>query len=306
MNNSQFALLLVAAVGLASPLLWAAIGELISEIAGVINIQLEGMMLAGAFMGVIGAHFSGSVWIGFVIAAGGGVVLAAIHALVCFVFHANQIVSGVILNIFALGATSFGLSVAFNPGERPSIDTLSRIKIPLLSDIPIVGPALFNQHILVYVGFLLVPATWWFLKRTAGGLRVQAVGEKAEAADSLGVDVLRTRLKALFLCGILAGIGGAQLSLAGVGTFTDNMTAGRGFIALAAVVFGRWKPVGTMVAVLIFALADALAIRAQGFGLHIPNQLLLMLPYVVTMIALAGLVGRMRAPSQLGLNFDRG
>jgi ABC-type uncharacterized transport system permease subunit len=179
------------------------------------------------------------------------------------------------------------------------------IEIPVLSDIPIIGPALFDQHVLVYVGFLLVPATWWFLKRTAAGLRVQAVGEKAEAADSLGVNVLRTRLKALLLCGLLAGIGGAQLSLAGVGTFTDNMTAGRGFIALAAVVFGRWKPVGTLVAVLIFAVADALAIRAQGFGLNIPNQLLLMLPYIVTMIALAGLVGRMRAPAQLGLNFDR-
>jgi simple sugar transport system permease protein len=305
MNDSQFALLLVAAVTLASPLLWAAIGELISEIAGVINIQLEGMMLVGAFMGVLGAHFSGSVWIGFAVAAGGGALLAAIHALVCFVFQANQIVSGVILNIVALGATSFGLSVAFDQGSRPSVDTLKKIEIPVLSDIPIIGPALFDQHVLVYVGFLLVPATWWFLKRTAAGLRVQAVGEKAEAADSLGVNVLRTRLKALLLCGLLAGIGGAQLSLAGVGTFTDNMTAGRGFIALAAVVFGRWKPVGTLVAVLIFAVADALAIRAQGFGLNIPNQLLLMLPYIVTMIALAGLVGRMRAPAQLGLNFDR-
>jgi ABC-type uncharacterized transport system permease subunit len=305
MNDSQVTLLLVAAVGLASPLLWTAIGELISETAGVINIQLEGMMLVGAFTGVLGAHYTGSVWLGFVIAAGGGVVLAAIHALLCFVFEANQIVSGVILNLFAIGATSFGLSVAFDAGSRPSIDTINKVKIPVLSDIPLVGPALFNQHVLVYLGFLLVPATWWFLKRTANGLRVQAVGERAEAADSLGVNVVRTRTLALLTCGVLAGIGGAQLSLAGVGTFTDNMTAGRGFIALAAVVFGRWKPVGTMVAVLIFALADALAIRAQSLGVEIPNQLLLMLPYLVTLIALAGLVRAMRPPAQLGYNFDR-
>jgi general nucleoside transport system permease protein len=305
MNDSQFALLLVAGVSLASPLLWAAMGELISEIAGVINIQLEGMMLAGAFMGVLGAHHSGSVWIGFLVAAVGGVILAAIHAVVCFVFEANQIVSGVILNIFAIGATSFGLSVAFDAGQRPNIDTIDKIRIPGLADLPLIGPALFNQHLLVYIGFLLVPAIWWFLRRTAAGLAVQAAGEKAEAADSLGVPVMRTRTLALLACGVLAGIGGAQLSLAGVGTFTDNMTAGRGFIALAAVVFGRWKPVGTLVAVIIFALADALAIRAQSLGLHIPNQLLLMLPYLVTLVALAGLVRRMRPPSQLGINFER-
>jgi ABC-type uncharacterized transport system permease subunit len=305
MNDSQFALLLVASVALASPLLWAALGELISEIAGVLNIHLEGMMLVGAFMGVLGAHHSGSVWVGFLVAAAGGALLAAIHALVCFVFHANQIVSGVVLNIFAIGATSFGLSVAFAAGSRPSINTIDKIKIPLLSDLPLVGPALFNQNVLVYVGFLLVPGIWWFLNRTAGGLRVKAVGEKAEAADSLGVPVRRTRTLALLACGVLAGIGGAQLSLAGVGTFTDNMTAGRGFIALAAVVFGRWKPVGTLVAVVVFALADALAIRAQSLGVHIPNQLLLMLPYLVTLIALAGLVRRMRPPAQLGLNFER-
>lgn len=305
MNDSQFALLLVAGVTLASPLLWAALGELVSEIAGVINIELEGMMLAGAFMGVLGAHYLGSVWAGFLVGALGGVILAAIHALVCFVFHANQIVSGVILNIFALGATSFGLSVAFEAGERPNVGSIDKIEIPFLSDLPLIGPALFNQHLLVYIGFLLVPGVWWFLKRTSRGLRVQAAGENAEAAESLGVPVMRTRTLALLACGVLAGIGGAQLSLAGVGTFTDNMSAGRGFIALAAVVFGRWKPVGTMVAVVIFAFADALAIRAQGFGLEIPSQLLLMLPYVVTLVALAGLVRRMRPPAQLGINFER-
>lgn len=305
MDNSQVSLFLVASIALSAPLLYAAVGELVSEIAGVINIQLEGMMLSGAFCAVLGAHFSHSIAVGLVIGALGGVALAALHGLVCFVFRANQIVSGVILNILALGATSFGLSVAFGNGEHVSVDTIGRLKIPLLSDIPVVGQALFHQTFLVYIGFLLVPAVWWFLNRTAAGLRVQASGERAEAADSLGVDVLRTRWTALIACGVLAGLGGAQLTLAGVGTFTDNITAGRGFIALAAVVFGRWKPLGTFVAVLVFALADGLSIRAQSLGVHIPNQLLLMLPYVVTLIALAGLVRRMRPPAQLGLNFER-
>lgn len=305
MNDSQFVLLLVAAITLASPLLWAALGELISEIAGVINIQLEGMMLVGAFTGVLGAYATGSVWIGFAAGALGGVVIAGLHALICFTFHANQIVSGVILNLFALGVTSFGLSIAFEAGSRPTVDTLDKVAIPLLSDLPVLGPVLFDQHVLVYAGALLVPGVWWFLTHTANGLRVQAVGERAEAADSLGVSVLATRTLALVACGVLAGIGGAQLSLAGVGTFTDNMTAGRGVIALAAVVFGRWKPVGTLAAVVTFAIADALAIRAQSLGVHIPSQLLLMLPYVVTLVALAGVVRSMRAPSQLALNFER-
>ena len=210
-----------------------------------------------------------------------------------------------ILNILALGATSFGLSVAFGQNQHVSVDTIGKLEIPLLSHIPVVGQALFHQTFLVYLGGLLVPAVWWFLNRTAAGLRVQASGERAEAADSLGVNVIKTRWAALLACGLLAGLGGSQLTLAGVGTFTDNITAGRGFIALAAVVFGRWKPVGTLVAVLIFALADALSIRAQSLGVHIPNQLLLMLPYLVTLIALAGVVRRMRPPAQLGLNFER-
>jgi ABC-type uncharacterized transport system permease subunit len=301
----DLSLLLVAAVALAAPLLYAAIGELISEIAGVINIHLEGMMLVGAFCGVLGAHFSHSVVIGFAVGAAGGALIALIHAVVCFVFHANQIVSGVVLNIFALGITSFGLSVAFGESGRVTVDTIGAVRIPGLADIPVIGRALFDQTILVYLGYLLVPGVWWFLNRTAGGLRVKASGERAEAADSLGVNVVRTRVSALVACGMLAGIGGAQLTLAGVGTFTDNATAGRGFIALAAVVFGRWRPFGTAVAVFVFALADAFSIRAQSLGVHIPNQLLLMLPYLVTLIALAGLVRRMRPPAQLGLNFER-
>ena len=304
MDRSQVSLLLVAAVGLGSPLLWAAIGELVSELAGVINIQLEGMMLVGAFCGVLGAHLTGSLLVGLFFAAAGGALFALIHGFVCFFFDVNQIVSGVVLNILALGATSWALSVVFS-SAHVSVNTFGALRIPGLSDIPIVGAALFDENWLVYVGVLLVPASWWFLNRTAAGLRVKAAGERAQAAESLGVNVIKVRMLALLGCGVLAGIGGAQLTLAGVGTFTDNITAGQGFIALAAVVFGRWKPLGTLVAVLVFAVAEAFSIRAQTLGINIPNQLLLMLPYLVTLLAVAGLVRRMRPPTQLGVNYER-
>ncbi len=304
MDRSQVSLLLVAAVGLASPLLWAAIGELVSEVSGVINIELEAMMLVGAFCGVLGAHLTGSLFVGLLFAAAGGVLFALVHGLVCFVFGVNQIVSGVVLNILALGATSWALSVVFASGHV-SVNTFNPIRIPGLSNIPVVGAALFNENWTVYLGALLVPATWWFLNRTSAGLRVKAAGERAQAAESLGVNVIKVRLLALVGCGILAGIGGAQLTLAGVGTFTDNITAGQGFIALAAVVFGRWRPLGTLIAVMIFAVAEALSIRAQTLGINIPNQLLLMLPYLVTLIAVAGVIRRMRPPTQLGVNYER-
>lgn len=304
MDRSQVSLLLVAGVGLAAPLLWAAMGELVSEIAGVINIELEGMMLSGAFCGVLGAHISGNLVVGLLFASMGGVLFAVVHGVVCFVFDANQIVSGVVLNVLALGATAWALSVVF-PAKHVSVHTVGPLRIPGLSDIPVVGAALFDQNWLVYLGGLLVPASWWFLNRTAAGLRVQAAGERAEAAESLGVDVVKVRWLALLGCGVLAGIGGAQLTLAGVGTFTTDITAGQGFIVLAAVVFGRWKPLGTLVAVMVFGIAEALSIRGQALGIHIPTELLLMLPYVVTVLAVAGMVRRMRPPTQLGVNFQR-
>lgn len=295
-------LLLSAAVGLSAPLLFAAIGELISERAGVINIQLEGMMLCGAFAGVLGARVLSDPWLGFPVAALGGLALAALHGLLCFRFAANQVVSGVVLNILALGATTFLLSQLPGGGGR-GVGGIPDVPVPLLSAIPVLGPALFDQNLMVYAAYACVGILWWALRRTSAGLALSAVGERPEAAASLGVDVRLVRWLAVLACGALAGIGGGLLALAGLGFFTQDMTAGRGFIALAAVVFGRWQPVGTAAAVLLFAIADAFQIRAQALGAGVPRHFLLMLPYVVTLVALALFQRRMRPPSSLGIDY---
>ncbi len=300
--NLDVSLLLAAAVALSAPLLYAALGELISERAGVINIGLEGMMLAGAFAAVFGAHRSGSIVAGFAAAAAAGMLVGLLHGLTCFVFQVNQVVSGVVLNILVLGVTSFLLATLLDDVTE-SVASLPSLDIPGLSELSFVGPILFSQDVMVYAAFAAIPVVWWMLNRTTTGLQLDAAGERPEAAESLGVSVPRVRWGALLACGCLAGIGGGQLALAGVGFFTQNMTAGRGFIALAAVIFGRWRPLGTAVAVVLFAVADAFQIRAQALGIDIPSQFLVMLPYVVTLVALTGLLRRMRPPAALGVNY---
>ncbi|MBK5232128.1 MAG: ABC transporter permease [Thermoleophilia bacterium] len=302
-SHSFITLLLVSAVAVGTPLLFAALGELISEISGVINIQLEGMMLCGAFFGVLGAYWTGGILGGFICAALGGALLALLHGVLCFVFRANQVVSGVILNIFALGVTSFLLSTVLASRVSKGITHLNRIEIPGLSSIPVIGPSFFNQDIMVYVGLLLVPVIWWMLTRTRIGLVLKAAGERPDAAESMGINIALTRWLALITCGCLAGIGGGQLAMAGIGYFTENMTAGVGFIALAAVIFGRWRAFGVLGAVLIFATADAFQIRADSIGIDIPYQFLAMLPYLITLLALAGLLKRMRPPAALATNY---
>ncbi len=298
----DLSLLLASAVALSAPLLFASLGELVSERAGVINIELEGMMLAGAFAGVLGAYSSGSAAIGFCAAALGGLIVAVLHGVTCFVFLVNQVVSGVVLNILVLGLTSFLLATLLDDVTE-SVASLPTVDIPGLSELSFVGPILFSQDVMVYVAFAAIPVVWWVLNRTTMGLQIDAAGERPDAAESLGVTVNHVRWFALLACGFLAGVGGGQLALAGVGFFTQNMTAGRGFIALAAVIFGRWRPLGTAGAVVLFAVADAFQIRAQALGIDIPYQFLVMLPYVVTLIALTGLLRRMRPPAALGVNY---
>jgi general nucleoside transport system permease protein len=305
MDERFIALLLVAAVTLAAPLLIAALGELISETAGVINIQIEGMMLAGAFTGVAGALITGNIVLAFVFAMAGGLAVAALHGLACFVFGANQIVSGITLNILALGTTTFLLVSVMGADVTQTVVRLERIVIPVLSELPVIGQAMFTQNILVYAAFLAVPVVWLVLDRTTFGLRLRAAGERPDAAESLGINVLRVRWTALAIAGLMAGVAGGLLTLGGLGFFTPGVTAGRGFIALAAVIFGRWRPAGAMVAVLLFSIADALQIRAQTLGIPLPYQLLVALPYLVTIIALAGFVARMRPPKALGINYER-
>src|SRR5262245_42654531 len=195
------------------------------------------MMLTGAFAGVLGAQLAANPWLGFPLAALGGVIIAAIHGVLCFRFGANQVVSGVVLNILALGATTFLLSSVLAGMSPRGVGDIEPVAIPVLSSIPVIGPALFDQNPMVYVAYVSVGFLWWGLRRTSAGLAISAAGERPDAASSLGVDVHRVRWLAVLACGALAGIGGGLLALAGIGIFTQNMTAGRGFIALAAVVF---------------------------------------------------------------------
>lgn len=301
MTDTLPVLVATAAIALGAPLLLAALGELVSETAGVLNIELEAMMLAGALAAVTGTGYSdGSLLAGFLTGAAAGVAVAGLHGLLSFRFGTNQVVSGVILNILALGATSFFFGSVVRPNLPGNVGTLSTLRIPLFAEIPVVGPILFEHDLVVYLAYLAVPAVAFLLSRTHFGLRLQAAGENPAAAAALGADPGRTRWQALVVCGALAGTGGAQLVLASLGLFTENVTAGRGFIALAAVIFGRWRPMGTAGAVLLFAAADAFQIRAQVLDFGVPSQLLVALPYLVTLAALAGLIKGTRPPAALG------
>jgi ABC-type uncharacterized transport system permease subunit len=295
-------LLLAATIALAAPLLYAALGELVSERAGILNINLEAMMLGGAFCGVWVTSITDSLFAGFVGAALAGMVIAAMHGVLCIVLGAEQVVSGVALNILVLGATTYGAGAVFGSNISRSVDTLPVWALPFLSDLPLVGRVLFDQTATTYIAFLLVPIVWWGINRTVVGLALQATGEQASAAISMGINIQFVRWAALLTCGALAGIGGGQLTLAGLGTFTQNVTAGRGFIALAAVVFGRWTPTGVMVAILLFTTIESLQVRAQILGINLPYQVLVMAPYLATIMALALFMKRMKAPRGLGIN----
>jgi ABC-type uncharacterized transport system permease subunit len=301
-DTNAVVLLLAATLALAAPLLFAALGELISERAGILNINLEAMMLGGAFCGVWAASATASLFAGFVGAALAGVLIAAIHGVLCIALRAEQVVSGVALNILVLGATTYGVGAVFGSNVSRSVETLTALPIPFLSDLPLVGRVFFDQTATTYIAFLLVPLIWWAINRTVVGLALQATGEQATAAMSMGINIRLVRWTALLTCGALAGIGGGQLTLAGLGTFTQNVTAGRGFIALAAVVFGRWTPSGAMVAILLFTIIEALQVRAQILGINLPYQFLVMAPYLATIMALALFMKSMKAPRGLGIN----
>jgi simple sugar transport system permease protein len=294
----------VATLIVAAPLMFAAIGELISESGGVLNLGLEAMMLVGAMCGFVGGEITGNILGAVIGALLGGVVVAAIHGVTCFVFRADQVVSGLALNILALGVTTLFVTVGFQGTPLSSV-SLPRIDLGPLSDIPFVGPVFLHQNYAVYLAFALVPITAWLLTRTRPGLALRAAGESPRAAEALGVDVTLVRWAGLLACGVLAGIGGGILSVVNLGYLTTNITAGRGFIALAAVVLGSWRPLRVMAGILLFSFADAIQVRAQVLGIPLPYQLLVALPYLVTLIALAAGWRSRAAPSDLGRNFFR-
>lgn len=291
--------LLASTIRFATPLVFAALGGLFSERSGVVNIGLEGLMLISAFAGVVGASFSGSALIGLGLGLAAGLIFALVHALMCITFEADQIISGTAIILLALGSTGFLMVEIFGSGgTSPRVPGFKEVPIPLLSEIPVIGPALFSQSLLVYLMYALIPITWFVVYRTPFGLRLRATGEVPEAVDTAGVSVTRMRYFGVALSGILAAFGGVYLSMGLLSAFSEGMTGGRGFIALAALIFGRWNPIGAAGAALFFGFAQAVTVRAPQDV--IPNEFLQMIPYVLTIVALVGFGGRAIAPAAIG------
>lgn len=303
---SFFTAFFSAMVRMAVPLLYAGLGEVFAEKAGILNIGMEGVMLSGAFFSFVGAMFSGNLWVGLLFGILGGVIVSMIHAFLSIHLAQNQSVIGLAINTFVLGITSFFAKIIKEGQSYQQLKTFSTIKIPVLSDIPLIGNALFNQDIFTYLLYILVILMTVFYAKTALGLFFEAIGEHPRAADAAGIPVHKYQYIAMLVNGILGGIGGAYLVLVQLGVFSENMTSGRGYIALAAVILGRFTPVGTAGAALIFGGANALQIRLQAVGVPLPAQALAMLPYIITLIALLGSIGRSNEPESLSKPYIRG
>lgn len=301
------AAIFAATLRMATPLILVALGGVFSERAGVINIALEGIMLMGAFAGMLFSYWTGNPWVGVLGAIVCGVAISWIHAVVSIKYKANQVVSGVAINILALGVTGFGLNIVFgHGGQSPAVPALPQWCIPFVKDIPYFG-TVFGRHTpFVYLAIILLIVSHYIIFKTAWGLRLRSVGEHPRAADTVGINVLRMRYIAVLLSGFFGGLGGASLSIGLLNMFTENMSAGRGFIALAAMIFGKWTPFGAFGACLLFGFAQAFQIHAQTVGINIPTQFLLMLPYVLTMAALAGVIGRAVPPAADGEPYEKG
>jgi general nucleoside transport system permease protein len=291
--------LLEASVRTATPLALAALGETIVERAGVINLGLEGVILAGAFGALVGAS-AGTVG-GITVGLAAGLITAAVFAAFALGVRADQIIVGTAVTLLATGLTGTLYRTVYGPaGAALSIPTLAPLPIPLLSELPLIGRALFAQPVFTYAVYLLIPALWWWLYRTQAGLALRAVGEAPEAARAAGVPGRRLRLGAVLFGGILGGASGASLVLAQSGTFAEGMSAGRGFIAIAIVVLGRWHPGGVGLAALLFGAASALQFFFQASGWEVPYQVFLLLPYGLTLVLLGMRRGRGASPAALG------
>jgi simple sugar transport system permease protein len=302
-----WASLLAAGIRVAVPMLFASLGEAVAERAGLLNVGVEGMMAIGAICGFMAAFWSGNPWIAFISAMAAGALAGFLFGLVTVVRGADQIVTGIVLNILALGVASFFYQSAFASANNvPQLHfTTGVYPLPWLSSIPYVGRALFAQSPLVYLAYILVPLFWFLLERTNWGLNIRAVGENPEAVDSAGINVWRIRLQAITLGGAMAGLGGATIAVAQVGAYVDGMISGRGYIVLAIVVFGGWNPWWIALASLFFGAADALQLRLQISGIGLPNQLLLGLPYLLTIIVVVFVAKRAGYPAAINRPYLR-
>ncbi|MCX7520971.1 ABC transporter permease [Microbacterium sp. STN6] len=301
-HTIPFTGLLLGTVSLSVPLIFGALGGVISERGGVVNVAIEGQFLAGAFVSALVASATNSLVLGLVAALVAGMLVSFVLAAFSITYFVDQVIVGVVLNVLVTGLTSFLYSEVL----APSATVLNypprfpRLAIPGLSDIPIIGPVLFDQTVIVYLMYVAVAAVYFGLFHTRWGLRLRSVGEHPQAADTVGINVAATRFWNVSLAGAIAGLGGAYFTLGSVGAFTKEMTAGQGFIALAAVIFGRWDPIRATLAALLFGFATNLQNVLGIIGSPVPSEFMLMLPYVVTIFAVAGLVGHSRAPAADG------
>jgi len=291
-------------------LIFASLGGLFSERSGVVNIALEGLMIVGAFTSAVVTYFVGSPWVGFIAAAFVGLIFSLLHAVASVTFRADQVVSGVALNFLAAGATVYLVKIIFDgAGQTKTLTTVfNKVSIPILSDIPILGKAVFVAYPTSFVAFILVGLSYFVLFKTPFGLRLRSVGEHPSAADTMGINVYRMRYIGVMISGALAAMGGATIALTTTSNFSHNTVSGQGFIALAALIFGKWHPVGAMSAALFFGLAYSLNPLVQVFGLtkYIPVDFVYMLPYILTILVLAGIVGKAVGPASVGKPYEKG
>lgn len=293
--------LLAGAVSLAVPLTFGALGGVISERSGVVNVAIEAQLLGGAFAAAVIASVTRQPLLGLVAAAVAGVLVSLVLAVFAIRYWVDQVIVGVVLNVLVAGLTNFLFRAVLEETEglnRPV--GFDRIRVPVLADIPIIGPALFNQTLIVYIAFIAVPVLTWCMFRTTWGLRLRALGEHPLAADTVGIAVNRSRFLNVSLAGAIAGAGGAYFTLDLSGSFGREMTNGLGFIALAAVIFGQWHPVKATAAAFLFGFTSSLQQQLKTIGSSVPDVFMLMLPYVVTLLAVAGFIGRSRPPAASG------
>jgi simple sugar transport system permease protein len=292
---------LAGAVRMAVPLMIGGVGEVVSERAGILNIGLEGMMLVGAFGSVVGASLSGSAWIGLASGIAAAVIACVPHGLVCIRFGGDQVVSGVALNITALGITTYLSRVLFGVDRDIQVARLGAVPFGPLADIPVVGPVLFAQGAVFYLTIVVAVSAWFLLNRTTWGLRWRAAGDEPRALEAVGIPVSRVRWTALRFCAACAGMAGTSIALGQIGTFVEAMTAGRGFIVLALVIASRWHPIGVLAMAVVFGAADAFALRIQTSGIDVlPYQVALMIPYVLTLVVYAFVARNDTTPRALG------
>ncbi len=299
--------ILTSGIRLATPYLFASIGEMFGQRSGVYNLGVEGIMLMGAFAAFFVTFTTGNLWLGLLAAVLVGGIMGVAMAVISVTFQAEQGISGIGVYLFGLGMSD--LLFQKTMGTVETVSGFRPIYIPGLSDIPFIGPILFQQSIMVYIAYALVPIAWYILYRTTLGLKIRAVGENPAAADSLGVSVTRTRYATLTLGGVLAGVAGASLSISLLNVFQQNLTSGIGFIAVALVYFGGWRPYGVLFGALLFSMVNALQLWIQALAIPIPfdaSELLIMLPYLLTILVLVFSAGRVRKPSALGQAYERG